>query len=189
MNNIHPKPKCKCVSWDSLDRSMHTIFLGIYLRDHFLAVSSTPLWFHSSLRNTYIGIGGEDWSFDAVTFLLHCPLTSHHVTLQNSKVSVTSEVCSSNLTAHPQVHPPINLIHPSVQPYNRCHVQKKRKKHLTMTCRPSVTQLKWKIYCVWRWRWLLKWRLCGPVLSYSILGHKSIQIVVQHKIKGRIVWK
>lgn len=63
-----------------------TIIPEIYLRDHFLAVSSTTLWFHSSLRNTFIGIGGQDWSFDAVTFFLHSPLRSHHVTLLNSKV-------------------------------------------------------------------------------------------------------
>lgn len=130
-----------------------TIILEFYLRDHFLAVSSTPLRFHSSLRNTYIGMGGEDWSFDAVTFFLHRPLISHRVTPQNSKVSVTGEVRSSNPTAHPPVHPPIHLIHPSVQPYNICHqLKKKGEKRLTMTCRPSVTLLKWKIYCVWRWR-------------------------------------
>lgn len=85
-------------------------------------------------------------------------------------------MCSSNLTAHPPVHPPIHLIHPSVQPYNMCHVRKnKKEKHLTMTRRPSVTLLKWKIYSVWRPRWLLKERLCGPVLSNPISRHKSIQ--------------
>lgn len=98
-----------------------TIIPEFYLRDHFLAVSSTPLSSHSSLRNTYIGMGVEDWSFDAVTFFSHRLLTfSPHVTRQNSKVSVSTQVCSSNLTAHPPVHPPIHLVHPSVQPYNIC---------------------------------------------------------------------
>lgn len=129
-----------------------TIILKFGSSDHFLPVSNNTQRFHSTLTNTWIGIEGEDWSFDAVTFSLHRPLISLHVTRQKSKESVTSEVWSSNLTAHPPVHPPIHLIQPSVQPCNMSCAKKKGEKrgakHLTMTCRPSVTLLKWKIHCV-----------------------------------------
>lgn len=99
----------------------------MYLRDHFLAVNSAALWFHSSLKNTYIGLGGEDWLFDAVTFLLRRPLISQLVTPCNSKIYVTGVVRSSNQTVHPPFHPSVR---PSIYPFNTCHVG---EKCLTMT--------------------------------------------------------
>lgn len=98
-----------------------------YLSDHFLVVSSTPRRPHSSLTNTYVGTGGADWSFEAVTSFLYRPLTSRHITLRNSKVSVTSQVCSSNPTAHPPIHliTPLHSFSHSI--FVTCRDKKKKK--------------------------------------------------------------
>lgn len=66
----------------------------------------------------------------------------YSVTVQKSTVSVSSEVRSTNKTAHPPARPPIHLIHPSVQLYIICPDPRRQKNMSYLTrCSPCLILL------------------------------------------------